>query len=269
MQLETGVLVNHETVLTEGGAMALLTLNRPEQRNPLDSVTVGRLHELLNAIEADDAVGAVVITGAGPAFCAGGDMRGYQTLYYDPAAFRVFIDDVARLFERLERGPKLSVAMVNGTCLAGGFELMLACDVVTIDADAKIGDGHIRTAQLPGAGGSQRLLRTVGTKRAARLLFTGDLVRGEEAAAMGLVTAAYPATELREKTLQLVTRVLHHSPLALRRMRELVQYGQNHPLYESLRHETEVVFTYATESFDAKEGVEAFIDKRTPRYRGE
>jgi len=266
---ETTELVSVERIPGEGGTIVVATLNRPDHRNPLDSETVRSLHALLDELEGDAEARAIVVTGAGVAFSAGGDMRGYRKLYYDASLFRVFIDEVVRLFERLERGRLLSVSMVNGTCLAGGFEMAMSCDLVTIAEDAKIGNGHVRFAQLPGAGGSQRFVRAVGTKRAAKLLLTGDLISGRTAYELGFVSDVFSAEDLRARTLDLVRTILTRSPLAVQKMRDLVLLAQNSDLYPALKEETELVFQYATESFDAKEGVEAFLEKRPPSYRGE
>src|SRR5437868_2862386 len=112
------------------GSVAILTLNRPTQRNPLDKETIARLNESVDKLISDSRMRAVIITGSSPAFSAGGDLRGYLDLYQDEAAFRSFLSGCRKLFEKLERSRLLSIAAINGTCVAGGFELALACDLI-------------------------------------------------------------------------------------------------------------------------------------------
>jgi enoyl-CoA hydratase len=266
-----------ESVLTEDiplarGVARLITLNRPDQRNPLDKNTVATLREMVAAANNDDpAVQAIVITGNGPAFSAGGDLKGYQQLYRDPPALRRFLDDFADLCRLLERGRCVSVAMVNGACVAGGLEVALACDLVTIADDARIADGHLQFGQLPGAGGSQRLCRAIGLQKAKEMLLTGRFYAAAEAVAMGLASVQAPREQLRDATFALVDEVCAHSPLALARMKTLVGYAVDLNLDDALRAELDLVQEYATTSFDAYEGLEAFASRprRAPQFRGE
>lgn len=249
--------------------VVLLTLNRPEQRNPLDKATIRRLRELLTALAEGDTPRAIVLTGAGPAFSAGGDLKGYQTLYRDTEAFAQFMEDFSAAAELLERGPMLTVAMINGACVAGGTELSLACDFVTIADDARIGDGHLRFAQLPGAGGSQRLIRAIGVQRARHWLLTGRLFPARDAVDIGLALFSAPAAELRTRTLELVEEIGRLSPLAVQTMKRLVSAGLvTGGLDAALAIETQEVFDYATTSYDATEGLNAFAERRPPEYKG-
>jgi enoyl-CoA hydratase/carnithine racemase len=249
--------------------LLVLTLNRPEQRNPVDYPTVRRLLDLLRNADADQDVKGVVLTGAGPAFSSGGDLRGYLTLYRDEAEFRTFLREFTAVNSLLERGRFVSIAMVNGACVAGGLELLLSCDLSVAADDAKIGDGHARSGQLPGAGGSQRLWRAIGTVRARELLLTGRLITGAEAAAIGLVSYAVPAAELLERTLAVAQEVTAHSPIVIAKMKQLQSIAVAHAVEEGLSLEREVVIEYATRSHDALEGLHSFLEQRPPEWKGE
>lgn len=250
------------------GVARILTLSRGESRNPVDSATARALRGFLTEADADANVRAVVLTGEGSAFSAGGDLRGYLTLYRDEAAFRAFLDDFAEVCLLLERGRYASFAMVNGACVAGGLELLLACDVAIAAATAKIGDGHLQFGQLPGAGGSQRLCRAIGLQKAKELLLTGRLLAADEALAIGLVARVVPPAELRATTLALVAEIAAHSPLAVERMKALVALSQDTLRPAGLEGEIELVARYATTSHDATEGLHAFLDRRKPRWEG-
>lgn len=248
--------------------IALIILNRPEARNPLDAQTVRELRALLSGLAQQATCDAVVLTGAGEAFSAGGDLKGYQSLYGDPEGFNVYMQDFAEVCRLLERSLPLAVAMINGVCVAGGLELSLACDLITIADSARVGDGHLRFAELPGAGGSQRLVRALGVQRAKNWLLTGALFSSEIAVTSGLATLAAPSEQLREATFDLVARVTSHSRLALLTMKELVATASSTPLEEGLAIERARVLDYATRSYDAVEGLRAFAERRPPRYEG-
>ena len=162
-------------------------------------------------MEAGD-VDSVIITGSGDSFSAGGDLKGYQTLFRDQAAFSDFLDDFEAVCDVLERSRLISVAMINGTCVAGGLELALACDVITIADDARIGDGHLNFAQLPGAGSSQRLIQAIGVQRAKHWLLSGRLFEPSEAVEAGLALLMSPLSELRSKTLDIVVDLMPNQP---------------------------------------------------------
>ncbi|MDE0612900.1 MAG: enoyl-CoA hydratase/isomerase family protein [bacterium] len=248
--------------------MAVVTLSRPEARNPLDAGTVKAMRSLLEGFVDAGDVDSVIVTGSGDSFSAGGDLKGYQTLFRDQTAFSYFLDDFEAVCDVLERSRLISVAMINGTCVAGGLELALACDVITIADDARIGDGHLNFAQLPGAGSSQRLIRAIGVQRAKHWLLSGRLFEPSEAVEAGLALLVSPQSELRSKTLDIVADLCRTSPLARQRMKELIAYAQRSLLQDGLAEEQRVVFEYATTSHDATEGLNAFAERRQPDYKG-
>ena len=249
-------------------SVATITLNRPDQRNPLNWDTVTRLGELVAKFEADPAVRVVVLRGAGGHFSAGGDLKGYIDLYRDAGAFRQFLVDFHAMLEAIEASAKIYVAVVEGYCVAGGLELLLVCDVVLAAESARIGDAHIGFGQLPGAGGSQRLPRAVGPMRARYLMLTGGMLDASEAERIGLVSSVVPDAQLRTELDTLLARLSAASPLGLKGMKHLAKLASTTGLPEGLRMELEYVWRYATTSADATEGLAAFSEKRKPRFTG-
>lgn len=249
------------------GRVATILLNRPDKMNPLDRKTVAALNTTVQALEQRDDVKVVVITGRGRAFSAGGDLEGYQALYRDPAAFQRFLDDFQQLNRRIEDSAKIYLAAVNGACVAGGLELLLACDLVVAAEDAKIADGHVNFGQLPGAGSSQRLPRMIGPLRAKYLLLTGKAIDGREAERLGLVNLAVPADELEATVAALAERMTGLSAAGLKGAKFLVNEGLKGSLDEGLDMEKAFVHRYATTEPDATEGLMAFAEKRKPAFR--
>lgn len=248
------------------GGMAILTLDRPDQMNPLDKQTVAELLASFRHLEADAAVRVVMITGSGKAFSAGGDLGGYLSLYHDPDAFRAFLDDLHHLLTGFENSELIVIAAVNGWCLAGGIELMLACDLAVASDQARIGDAHLNFGQLPGAGGSQRLPRAIGIPRAKDLILTGRWVVADEALRMGLVSRVFPHDRLLQETRRLAADMIERSPVGLKGAKHLINTGMKLTIDDALRFEIDFVHNYATTCPDAYEGLLAFQQKRKPRF---
>lgn len=259
-------MANSNVIIERSGAIATLTLNRPEQMNPLDQRTVESLLAGFRELDADDSVRVILIMGAGRAFSAGGDLEAYLTLYRHPAEFRRFLDDLKTLFERFAKSAKVIIAAVHGYCLAGGLELMLACDLAIAAHDARIGDAHLNFGQLPGAGGSQRLPRAIGAQRARDLMFTGRWIDGTEAERIGLVARVVPAAELIAAANQLARDLLAKSAQGLALAKRLVGEGLNMELERALNFEIDLVHRWASTHPDAIEGLVAFSEKRAPRF---
>jgi enoyl-CoA hydratase/carnithine racemase len=246
----------------------VLTLNREAERNPLDMGTLLELQGHLEQARQDQRLRAIIITGAGPGFSAGGDLKAYARLYDEPADFADFLGTFGQVCTLLEECPAITIAMVNGACVAGGLELALSCDLITMSERARIGDGHVQFAQLPGAGGSQRLVRAIGVQRAKNWLITGRLVSAAEALEAGLVALVTPPELLRDGTLELARSLERTSALTLERMKQLIRVATNTALDQGLAREREIVFEYATQSADAREGLQAFAERRPPTYLG-
>ena len=249
------------------GPVVSLRLNRPAKMNPLDWATVKELLSALDSIENDPAVEIVVITGNGKAFSAGGDLEKYIHLYANPGEFKAFLGDFYVLLDRIERSERIFVAAINGVCVAGGLELMLACDAVIVAAEAKIADGHLNFGQLPGAGGSQRLPRAIGVLRAKELILSGRFISGEEAHAMGLASLLAPRGRLHETVHAFTADLLKKSHAGRRGAKFLVNEGRKGSLDSGLRLEMDYVLDYATTHPDATEGLMAFREGRAPRFR--
>lgn len=270
MQMPTQVetpLILAEDFTVAGRPCALWTLNRPDKRNPIDARTLRSLRGLLT--EAQDAdLAAIVITGAGAAFSAGGDLKAYKRLFRDREALARFMEDFEAVCEMLERGTAFAVAMINGTCVAGGLEIALACDVITVADDVTVGDGHLRFALLPGVGGGQRLVRAIGYAHAKRWLLSGRLYPASELVRVGLVDKAVPRAELREHTEAIIADVVTHSPLAVAEMKRLVRDSADVGLTAGLHLDRRETARYILDSHDATEGITAFAERRPPRFLG-
>lgn len=248
------------------GAVATLTLNRPDKLNPLDNATISYLRDLVTDLEARPELRVVRVTGAGKAFSAGGDLAGYVSLYQNPAAFRAFLEVFHDLLDRMERSSKIYMAVVNGACVAGGLELLLACDVAVAGRSARIGDGHLNFGQLPGAGGSQRLPRAIGAMAAKFLMLSGELLDVAAAERLGLINRIFPDEELASQSMALCQAMAGRSPAGLKGVKYLVNQGLRGDLQTGLRLELEYVHHHATTEPDAMEGLLAFKEKRPPVY---
>ena len=264
-----GATADDVIVTSVAGGVATVTLNRPRQRNPLDWRTVRRLGEAVGDFERDPRIDVVVVRGAGGNFSAGGDLKGYVDLYRDPPGFRQFLVDFHAMLDAIEASSKVYVAVVDGYCVAGGLELLLACDIVLAAESARIGDAHVAFGQLPGAGGSQRLPRAVGPLRARYLMLTGDIVDAAEAERIGLASKVATTTALAGVLDDVVGRVSRASPLGRKGMKHLLRVASRSALDDGLRTELDYVWRYATTSHDATEGLAAFGEKRPPRFTGE
>ena len=251
-------------------ALGLVTLNRPEEMNPLDWTTVKELGRVLDGLAADDSVRLIAITGAGRAFSAGGDMKKYRTLQRDPKDFPQFLADIHEVFQGISRYPQPVVALVNGIAVAGGIELVLFCDFAFMAESARIGDAHLPYGQMGGGGVLTMLPRAIGPARARELIMTGRLLRAEEALSWGLVSRVVPDGELVTAATDLAREVIKKSPLAVANAKQTLNgvFWEGTSVPAGLRLEREVTSRYCITSEDAPEGLEAFFEKRTPQWSG-
>ena len=247
------------------GAVALLTINRPDKRNALNEPTRSELIALLDQCRQDAAIRVVIITGAGDkAFIAGADISEFAGR---SAVDQYRVMKAASVYHAVDAFPKPIIAAINGFCLGGGCELAMACDIRIASDTAKLGQPEINLGIIPGGGGTQRLPRLVGLGQAFKLLYTGDLIDAAEALRIGLVDEVVPAAELMARVRALADQIASKSPVALELIKEAVRASVRTSLDEGLRHET-TLFGLVFSSQDKEEGVKAFLEKRTPTFRG-
>ena len=247
-----------------------LVLNRPDQLNAIDWPMLDALDAALDAIADDRTVRGVLVTGAGRAFSAGGDLVGYQTLQRDRERFPRFVAELHRIFGRFRTLPVPTVALVNGVAAAGGLELLLNCDFAVAGASARIGDAHLNFGQMGGGGALTLLPRAVGRARAAELVFTGRFLDAGEAAEWGLVNRVVADDALGATGAELVASFATKSPLAMANAKDVMMslWDDNGSVDSALRYERERNSYYCLTSDDAVEGLAAFAEKRPPEFRG-
>lgn len=253
-----------------GGCAALLTLNRPDQLNALDWPVIQRLEELLHAMDADTDIRVVLLTGRGRAFSAGGDLKSYIKLQQDPVAFTGFLDDLHRTFSGIRSMRKPVVALVNGVTAAGGLELLLSCDFAFAADSATIGDLHLTYGQMGGGGVLTLLPRMIGPALARELIFSGRMLSAAEAREWGIVNRVVNDPDLLEAGLEFARAIADRSPLAVANAKFVLNtaWAQGTGVDEGLRLERERNAFYCLTSDDAREGLQAFSQKRKPSYTG-
>ena len=255
--------MNYENILvTTQGRVGLVTLNRPKALNALNDGLMDELGAALRAFDADEGIGAIVITGSEKAFAAGADIGAMKDWTY----MDVFKTDyITRNWEELKRIRKPVIAAVAGYALGGGCELVMMCDIVIAADSARFGQPEIRLGIIPGAGGTQRLPRAVGKAKAMDLVLTARLMDAQEAERAGLVSRVVPAAALLDEALAAATAVAQFSLPAVMMAKEAVQRAYEAPLAEGLLFERRL-FHSLFASVDQKEGMAAFIEKRAPRF---
>jgi enoyl-CoA hydratase len=254
----------YQNILVERrGAVGVVTLNRPEALNALNAGLIAELASALDRLEADAAVGAIVLTGNEKAFAAGADVKEMVSKTYP----EIYCEDfITRGWERLGQCRKPVVAAVAGFALGGGCELAMMCDIVIAADTAKFGQPEITLGTIPGAGGTQRLPRFVGKAKAMDLCLTGRMMDASEAEQAGLVSRVVPAAELLSEAVTIAERVAQMSRPVAMMVKEAVNRAYETTLAEGIRFERRLFHsTFATA--DQKEGMAAFIEKRKPTFR--
>ena len=252
------------------GPLAWITLNRPEAMNSVSPQMVADLSAALDDVETRRHLRCLAIRGVGKAFCAGADLKAVKAFgdAEDQAgAVRAFLGRATALLRRIEQFPMPVIGAVNGLAPGASSNAMAIGDVVLAAEEAKFGDAHARHGLIPGWGGSVRLPRKIGPNRAKWMMFTAEMVSATTMAEWGLVHQVVPAAELDDAVQALAARMADKSPLGLRRMKQLVDDGLEQPQDVALRNERVMVEAHNL-SHDRREGLEAFAQKRSPRFNG-
>lgn len=246
-------------------AVATVTLNRPEKRNAMSVALLRGLRAAFDGLEARPDVRVVVVRGAGPAFCAGMDLREMEQ---NPAASGDPEADVVSVLKRIERSPHPTIAMVHGDAIAGGCELALHCDLRVAAEAARFGMPLARIGLVVPFPLGQKLLEILGPARTRELLFTGRVVDARRGYEIGLVHRVVPLAEVEAATYELARTIADNAPLALAGMKAVIARALSPR--EDLSHEDLDAFARrARQSADASEGRRAMLEKRKPRFRGE
>jgi enoyl-CoA hydratase len=264
-------ILHERRPLGDGTAAAgLITLNRPAQLNPIDGEMLTALDAAIDELVGDPTTRVLLVTGMGRAFSAGGDLKRYIELQQDPVMFPAFVADLHRVFGRLRQLPVPVIALVNGITAAGGLELLLNCDLALAGQSARIGDGHLNFGQMGGGGVLTLLPRFVGIQRARELVLSGRFLDAAEAAEWGLVSRVVDDDALLGAGLELAEAISAKSPLGVANAKEVMHavWAEGLTVEAGLRYERERNAFYCLTAHDAREGLRAFSEKRTPRFTG-
>jgi enoyl-CoA hydratase/carnithine racemase len=262
--------MSDEIVLDVADKVATITLNRPERRNAFTVPMIDAWAAALADCRAREYIHVVVVTGAGKAFCSGGDIADLMQTSLDrgPVEQRAVIGEhVHRIPLTLADMDKPVIAALNGAAIGAGLDLALAMDLRFASASAKFAETYVKVGLAPGAGGAHWLPRLVGTARAMELLWSGDLIDAEEAARIGLVNRVFPDDELMPATMEIATKLANGPTLAIRSIKRLVREGLTSDLRTSLDRASSTYGVLSTTD-DHREAVDAFVGKRTPRFSG-
>jgi len=249
------------------GDVVVWTLSRPEALNAFDRGLLAALLEVVEAARGDRSIRAAILTGAGDkAFSAGADLRERRGMTLDET--RAFVRSIGATFDAVARLPFPTIAAVNGVAFGGGMELMLACDLRLLTDTAQIGLLEVAVGIMPGAGGTQRLPRLVGPARAKELIFSARRLDAATALAWGLANRVVPAAELMTATRALADEIASRAPIAVRQAKFAIDAGADAGLAAGLDIEQRA-YELLLGIQDRLEGLQAFAEKRPPRYRGE
>ncbi|SEI89821.1 enoyl-CoA hydratase [Azotobacter beijerinckii] len=254
--------MDYQTLLLEfQERVALITLNRPQALNALNAQLIDELNQALDRLEANPQVGCIVITGSPKAFAAGADIKEMAGMSFP----QIYLDDHFAAADRIAARRKPIIAAVAGYALGGGCELALMCDFIYAAENARFGLPEITLGVLPGIGGSQRLTRAIGRTKAMEMCLTGRMMPAAEAEIAGLVAQVFPADQLLEETLKAAHAIAGRSLTAAMMIKECINRVDESGLSEGVRFERRM-FHSVFATADQKEGMVAFIEKRTPRF---
>jgi enoyl-CoA hydratase len=244
--------------------VGLVRLNRPKALNALNHQLMQELMQVLEQLDQEEEIGAMVITGDARAFAAGADIKEMQ----HASPVEMLQRDLIAPFDRIRKLHKPVIAAVSGWCLGGGNELAMSCDMIIASETARFGQPEINLGVIPGAGGTQRLTRAVGKALAMEMVLNNRMLTAEEALQHGLVNRVVPVERYLQEALELATEIAGRAPLAVRLGKEAVNQADETFLTQGLERERRA-FYYLFASQDQKEGMQAFIEKRAPNWKGE
>lgn len=257
--------VKYQTLLTsKEGAVGVITLNRPEALNALNTTMVGELIQALDENEKDDGVRCIVLTGSEKSFSAGADIKEMSGM---TAVRMVMSEHFFPLWDRVGRYSKPIVAALSGFVLGGGLELAMSCDILVASETVQLGQPEIDIGIMPGGGGTQRLTRAVGKYKSMEMILTGKRIGADEAKALGLVSRVVPKEAYLTEAMKVANEVTMKSPVAVKLAKMAINRAFEMGLGPGLDFEREVFYTlFASE--DQKEGMNAFMQRRKPEFKG-
>lgn len=243
--------------------VALIELNRPKELNALNIRLMEELRDALVQLDANSKVRAIIITGNEKAFAAGADIKEMA----GKSAVDMLIEDRFTAWDQIRKTKKPMIAAVSGFALGGGCELAMTCDMIVASESAKFGQPEIKIGVIPGAGGTQRLTKAIGKARAMEMVLTGKMITADEALSFGLINKVVPVESYMQAALSLAAEIAQMSPVAVQLGKEAVNRSYETHLDEGLVHERKNFYlTFATQ--DQTEGMQAFVEKRPPKYEG-
>ena len=256
----------YDTIVVEKrDRVGYLTFNRPERSNAFSSHMLDEVAEALAAIDADEDIRVLIVTGKGRNFQAGADIREFQAM--GPVEMLRWCDKLVGIAEALERLRQPVIAAVNGACMGGGTEFLVACTLRVAAESARVALPEVKLGLAPGAGGEQRLVRLVGKGRAMEIALTGDPVDAAECYRIGLFNKVVPDGEAVRGAEELAARILANGPLAVEMAKDSVERGMNMPVDQAVLYaQRNCAITFAGE--DKNEGTAAFLEKRKPNFTG-
>jgi enoyl-CoA hydratase len=254
--------MSFENILLEKeDGIATITFNRPDALNALNNQTRAEFYSAMKDVAADDDIKVVILTGAGRAFVAGSDIKELkQTTSLDA-------HNIHRLGMVVEKMEKPVIAAVNGFALGGGCEIVMACDIIIASDKARFGQPEINLGIIPGGGATQRLPRLVGVCKAKELILTGDIIKAEEAEKIGLVNRVVPGENLMAAAKEIAKKIAAKSKATVRLAKDVINKGMQTSLETGLDYEREI-YSLCLTLEDKEEGINAFIEKREPQFKG-
>ncbi|MDQ3005642.1 MAG: enoyl-CoA hydratase-related protein [Chloroflexota bacterium] len=254
----------YELILVEThGQVGLITINRPQAMNALNNQLMRELMDALEAFDKNDAIGAMVIAGNEKAFAAGADIKEMA----DRTIEQMMDRDHVAVFARIRTVQKPVIAAVSGWALGAGCEIALSCDMIVASESAKFGLPEVTIGVIPGAGGTQRLIRAIGKALAMEMILNNRTLSAQEALALGLVNRVVPVSEFLNEALKLAEEIAARAPLAVRAAKKMINQSYERFLSDGLAQEKQVFYNLFG-SDDQKEGMQAFVEKRKPEWKG-